>query len=181
MFGKLSKAQFAGVLYDTVLKDTNELGKTMKANELLQEKLYADRTTFTAVSFAIHFVLYREILIKKYRVESVSNVITLCIDEYASHPTNYQANERKRAFIEVYNELSRVIINSINNAKRNHLDPFDDIAAVALLAFFDDQLDPLIAEQNNYDESLDALSDCIADHFRRLEMNSGILDLPVRM
>ena len=178
MFGKISKNKFAGILYDTVLSETNMLGKKMKENELLKDKLYIDRNTFTEVSMLFHLNAYRDLLIRKYPPQSVFEVLMLCIDELAAHSTKFQPYERNKAFKEMFMELMGVTNKTTKEAVENHEDPFCALAVTMIGSIYSDQMDSLTSDD---DPHIDSLVNCVADHFRQIGKNAGILNLNVRM
>lgn len=179
MFGKISKNKFAGILYDTVLSETNMLGKKMKENELLKDKLYIDRNTFTEVSMLFHLNAYRDLLIRKYPPQSVFEVLMLCIDELAAHSTKFQPFERNKAFKEMFMELMGVTNKSTKEAALNNEDPVYAFAVAMIGAFFTDQINTLTEEEDG--ASFESLINCVADHIKQLKNNSSIMNLKVRM
>ena len=178
MFGKISKAKFADILYDTILSETNLLGKKMKDNELFKEKLYLDRVTFTFISFAFHMRLYNDMLMHKYDPQSVMDVMMLCIDELVTHPTSDRASEKKAEFKEMYSQITAAVYEATGNAEANHEDIFRAYAAVVASAMYGDQIEAL---SDDDDDALEALGDCIADHFRHLANDKRIMSFNVRM
>ena len=180
MFGKISKAKFAGILYDTILSETNLLGKKIKENELSKDKLYIDRITFTYFSFAFHMRLYNDMLVYKYDPRSVMDVMMLCIDELVIHPTNAnsQPYQKKEAFKEMYGQISTAIREATADAEAKHDDIFIAFAAVVVSALFGEQVEALTDDD---DESLEELGTCIANHFRLLANDKRILGQNVRM
>ena len=178
MFGKISKAKFADILYDTILSETNLLGKKIKENELSKEKLYIDRTTFTFLSFAFHMRLYNDIFVYKYDPRLVMDVMLLCIDELVKHPTSNQAYEKKESFKEMYGQISTAISQATGDAEAKHEDIFIAFAAVVVSAMFGDQVEVLTDED---DESLEELGSCIANHFRQIANDKRLINLNVRM
>ena len=180
MFGKISKAKYAKILFDAILSETDMLRAILNENEICEKKLHVDPNAFPIVSIAFHLYAYREMLAHKYEAKSVSSVITLCIEEWASRPTRLGMSERKRAFEKTYDSLCSSTEESIkDNAVRFGTGFFDSLSIqVIALLFNDKQFDSL-----NEDEvlSLEPLANRIADHFRNIGKNSKIMNLDAEM
>lgn len=164
MFGKVSKVKFARILYQTIVSDTALLSKKIEENDLLHGKMSLSNN-FTYLSYGYHLHVYEDLLLYKYDPKTVIDVILLCIDEMAFHPTSNQAPERKKLLKGLY---------SLILENKYEADSFRTFIIAMVYTLFEGQIESLTAAD---DESLKELFDCVLNHFGQLGQNSKVMQL----